>query len=176
MLKSFCFLNTEQEPGHLFYDQNSVIHAAGADVECTGKKYVFDDVFGVNYDQERVFERFRPTLFKAFSERRSAYFLAYGPNGAGKTYTMTGGPRRFRDRGLIPRTLSLLFTESPLRSATISASFFEVYKDQVIDLLDERRTPVNLEEQDKGVVIDIKEVELQGESHGYPSMVFLIDS
>ena len=34
--------------------------------------------------------------------------FAYGQTGSGKTYTMSGGPEK--DRGLIPRVFSLLFS------------------------------------------------------------------
>ena len=39
----------------------------------------------------------------------SCCFLALGASGGGKTFTLTGGPRRFEDRGLVPRSISFLF-------------------------------------------------------------------
>ena len=35
--------------------------------------------------------------------------FAYGQTGSGKTFTITGGPERYADRGLIPRSVSFLF-------------------------------------------------------------------
>ena len=35
--------------------------------------------------------------------------FAYGQTGSGKTFTITGGPERYADRGIIPRSISLLF-------------------------------------------------------------------
>lgn len=35
--------------------------------------------------------------------------FAYGQTDSGKTFTITGGAKRYSDRGIIPRTLSYLF-------------------------------------------------------------------
>jgi len=37
--------------------------------------------------------------------------MCYGQTGAGKTYTMSGGRSNFKERGIIPRTLSQLFAK-----------------------------------------------------------------
>ena len=39
----------------------------------------------------------------------NATIFAYGQTGSGKTFTITGGPERYADRGLIPRAISFLF-------------------------------------------------------------------
>jgi len=44
--------------------------------------------------------------------------FAYGQTGSGKTYTMTGGPERYAERGIIPRTLSYIFQETRKRTDT----------------------------------------------------------
>ena len=36
--------------------------------------------------------------------------FAYGQTGSGKTFTITGGPEHYADRGIIPRSISLLFS------------------------------------------------------------------
>lgn len=36
--------------------------------------------------------------------------------GSGKTFTVTGGPERYADRGLIPRAISLVFSEIASRT------------------------------------------------------------
>ena len=46
---------------------------------------------------DSAFEGFNGTLF------------AYGQTGSGKTFTMTGGPERYQDRGIIPRTIQYIF-------------------------------------------------------------------
>ena len=42
--------------------------------------------------------------------------FAYGQTGSGKTFTITGGPERYVDRGIIPRSLSLVYSEVAKRS------------------------------------------------------------
>ena len=68
----------------------------------------------------------------------------YGQTGSGKTYTLTGGPERYADRGLMPRIISSLFKEMNSRatnssnsSFTVSVSYFQIYNDQGYDLLAE---------------------------------------
>ena len=38
--------------------------------------------------------------------------FAYGQTGSGKTFTITGGAESYNDRGLIPRSLSMIFNEA----------------------------------------------------------------
>lgn len=37
--------------------------------------------------------------------------FAYGQTGSGKTFTMTGGADSYAQRGIIPRSLSYIFSE-----------------------------------------------------------------
>jgi len=78
--------------------------------------------------------------------------FAYGQTGSGKTYTMTGGAERYVDRGMIPRTLSYIFSETKKRTDTfykISVSYIEIYNDDGYDLLDENHTTKNLSDLPK---------------------------
>lgn len=65
--------------------------------------------------------------------------FAYGQTGSGKTYTITGGTARYVDRGIIPRALSLIFSEIAQRSDytyTVHFSYLEIYNETGYDLLD----------------------------------------
>lgn len=42
--------------------------------------------------------------------------FAYGQTGSGKTFTMTGGAQRYVDRGIIPRSIGLIYSELGKRS------------------------------------------------------------
>ena len=70
---------------------------------------------------------------------------AYGQTGSGKTFSMTGGPQRYEDRGIIPRAITMLFEEFAQRreatGATYSCyiSYLELYNESGYDLLDSRR-------------------------------------
>lgn len=78
--------------------------------------------------------------------------FAYGQTGSGKTFTITGGADRYDDRGLIPRTLSMLFAEKDKNvnmQYTISVSYLEIYNDDGYDLLDADHDTKNLTELPK---------------------------
>ena len=93
--------------------------------------------------------------------------MQYGQTGSGKTFTMTGGPERFADRGLIPRALSRLFdavraaeTAGGDTTYEVLVSYMEVYNETAYDLLDpehegkalEELSRVTLQEDEEGRV------------------------
>ncbi|KDO16143.1 hypothetical protein SPRG_18321, partial [Saprolegnia parasitica CBS 223.65] len=90
--------------------------------------------------QEEVFDRIgRPCVENALSGFNSTIF-AYGQTGSGKTFTITGGAERYDDRGIIPRSLSLIFEKMKKHpECQISAfiSYLEIYNNQGYDLLNE---------------------------------------
>ena len=51
--------------------------------------------------------------------RAAPQILAYGQTGAGKTYTMSGGRDSYKQRGLIPRAISAMFSELAARSQSV---------------------------------------------------------
>merc|ERR1740117_1160481 len=106
--------------------------------------YDCDRVFPAQTPQEKIFADIaRGPIIDAVESFASTVFLAFGPTGSGKTFAITGGAKRFADRGLIPRSISSLFEALVARvdrdDFEVSVSFYEVYKDAVVDLLSERR-------------------------------------
>ena len=64
--------------------------------------------------------------------------LCYGQTGAGKTYTMTGATENYAHRGIKPRTIQHIFKEVHTRqdrSYTVRIGYFEIYNEQIFDLL-----------------------------------------
>lgn len=64
--------------------------------------------------------------------------MCYGQTGAGKTFTMNGSTPNFKYRGIIPRAINQLFVETGRHydmDFTISASYLEIYNEQIFDLL-----------------------------------------
>lgn len=49
-------------------------------------------------------------------EGMNGTIFAYGQTGSGKTFTITGGPDKYQDRGIIPRSISQIFSEIARRS------------------------------------------------------------
>ena len=65
---------------------------------------------------------------------------------------MTGGPERYQDRGLIPRSISYIFDYQKKKSdldINISISYIEVYNNDGYDLLDENHSTKNLSDLPK---------------------------
>jgi hypothetical protein len=136
-------------------------------------EFAFDHVFGATAKQDEVYQH---TLFPYLPKLLSGQHvtaLAYGATGAGKTHTMFGGDiAKFSEgesaasfssgAGVIPQCLRDLYklVEEKRRSAvlgeawSISLSFFEVYNDQVYDLIDPsgKNLPVR-EDADRGIVL-----------------------
>ena len=75
-----------------------------------------------------------------------------GQTGSGKTFTITGGPERYEDRGLIPRTLAYVFQEIEQRTSMhfeIRISYLEIYNNSGYDLLDPNHETKKLEDLPK---------------------------
>ncbi len=64
----------------------------------------------------QVFERVARPVVSGALEGFNGTIFAYGQTGSRKTFTMTGGPERYVDRGIIPRSLSAIFAEIAKRS------------------------------------------------------------
>ncbi|KAL7517721.1 hypothetical protein ACHAWX_002619 [Stephanocyclus meneghinianus] len=145
------------------------------------RKFTYDSVFHSNVSNEELYNNVAPPLLDSFLNGYNATILAYGQTGSGKTYTMgseAGGLNE--SAGLIPRFLNGVFTtlferksasvKSALRSPPksygsdynsqnpslidfrVSASFLEVYGEDIYDLLDEDRTSLKLREDTSGQV------------------------
>ncbi len=73
--------------------------------------------------------------------------FAYGQTGSGKTFTITGGAERYADRGIIPRTLSYIFSKAQkdtTQKLKVSISYLEIYNEAGYDLLDENHASKSL--------------------------------
>ncbi|KAL8448425.1 hypothetical protein Emed_003759 [Eimeria media] len=107
------------------------------------------DVFQFRFDrilhecsQEAIFEECMPRLIDATLEGFNATAMAYGQTGAGKTYTMCGDLGSYELRGLIPRSLALIFEQIeklPETEFKVSVSYCEIYSELILDLLAEGR-------------------------------------
>lgn len=114
------------------------------------KNFTFDAIFDEHNSQEDVFADCRGLVSSAVDGYNVTVF-AYGQTGAGKTHTMYGSTEA---PGLVPRVAEevfmLLSKYSHEANAKVKCSMFELYRDDLVDLLFQRR---------KGVVpalLDIK--------------------
>jgi Kinesin motor domain len=106
------------------------------------KEYEFTSVLGETATQKHVYEcTVQPVLAGLFSGS-SALVLCYGITNAGKTYTVTGleealqQPDLHSEQGLVPRAVTeLVQTCANDQQRQLVLSYFEVYNEQIYDLL-----------------------------------------
>lgn len=70
---------------------------------------------------------------------------------------MTGGPEKYADRGIIPRSISLLFGEFRARTDMqfkMYVSYLELYNEDGYDLLDQSQENKALEELPKVTILE----------------------
>ena len=119
--------------------------------------YCFNGVFGMESKQEDVFEKVAKDVIDNAFEGFNGTIFAYGQTGSGKTYTMTG--ERYADRGIIPRTISYIFSEANRRTDTefnININYLEIYNNEGYDLLSEEHSNTYKELSDLPKVVPLE--------------------
>lgn len=123
------------------------------------KNFTMDEVFSDKASQADLFERVGRPIVKNVVKGYNGTLLAYGQTGSGKTHSMigpSGGSEdvflpdspRYNLRGLIPRMVDDMFRRLNAhhrseRKWGVSVSIFEIYKEEIIDLLAHTPTQLN---------------------------------
>ncbi|OQR92281.1 kinesin-like protein KIF6 [Achlya hypogyna] len=138
--KASGFFSWEEDLNAMEYNIPKDVASGLINNSRTNYKFKFDGLIGMTAKQEEVFDRIgRPCVENALSGFNSTIF-AYGQTGSGKTFTITGGAERYDDRGIIPRSISLIFEtmkKRPECQITAYISYLEIYNNQGYDLLNE---------------------------------------
>lgn len=113
-------------------DQNEVVIAGNE--PRTQLRCGFDTVFGPSASQSQVYEHVADCAARV-AQGYNATIIAYGQTGSGKTHTMFGPPgwALGDDAGMIPRAVDVLF--QLVKGKTVYASFMQVYREQIYDML-----------------------------------------
>lgn len=125
--------------------------------EFSDKSFTFDhSLWSVNEQDPHFksqFETYQLIGKEILDHTLSGYntcIFAYGQTGSGKSYTMMGNEE---DPGIIPRTCENLFQEISkfdfTEKAQIKVSYFEIYNEQVRDLLASSEKPLRVREDPK---------------------------
>lgn len=112
-------------------------------------EFAFDGVLGTEATQQDVFECVAVPVVRRSLEGFNGTVFAYGQTGSGKTFTITGGPERYEDRGIIPRAVSMVFQEMQEHADTrydVRVSYMEIYNEMGFDLLDPTREVRSLQD------------------------------
>lgn len=93
--------------------------------------------------------------------------LAYGQTGSGKTHSMGTNYTGEGEKGVIPRVIDDIFSRIALKndwSFTVTASFMELYQEQLYDLLSDKQrsqSVVDIREDGKNIkIVGITEKEV----------------
>lgn len=117
----------------------------------------FNGIIDANATQDDVFKKVGVSAVQNAIEGFNSTIFAYGQTGSGKTFTLTGGPEKYSDRGIIPRAISMLYNEYRNRSdVQLKAyiSYLELYNEQGYDLLDPSHETKSLEDLPKVVMLE----------------------
>jgi len=105
----------------------------GNTINVQNSEFTFDTVFLPSTSQQEVFEKIAKNAVIWVSQGYNSTIFAYGCSGSGKTYTLFGFG------GVVPSSCELLFkliNDNPeVKDASMKCSFYEIYKEQLIDLL-----------------------------------------
>ncbi|OMJ80247.1 hypothetical protein SteCoe_19565 [Stentor coeruleus] len=110
------------------------------------RQYAFHQILEENINQAHVFaETGVGSLLESSLDGYSCTIFAYGQTGSGKTYTMAGSEERLgradyvsdETDGIIPRSISYVWQRMNSRNEKffVKSGFFEIYNEQVRDLL-----------------------------------------
>ena len=108
--------------------------------------FTFDRVFDPATSQSDVYDYSISHILDDFLQGYNGTVLAYGQTGSGKSYTMMG-PSIYdsNTKGIIPRISQHLFdrisTAGPEIEYSISINYFEIYMEQIQDLLNPLSNP-----------------------------------
>ncbi|OLY83549.1 Kinesin-like protein KIF22-A [Smittium mucronatum] len=99
--------------------------------------YTFDACFDSKASQKNVYFPYVKNLVDSVFEGQSSTIFCYGVTGAGKTFTIQGDDLHL---GIIPRAMMQIFANGNARNIIypIKMSYYEVFKENVYDLLRER--------------------------------------
>mmetsp|Transcript_28681 Transcript_28681/g.66536 ORF Transcript_28681/g.66536 Transcript_28681/m.66536 type:complete len:1431 (-) Transcript_28681:69-4361(-) len=132
------------------------------------RHFTFDGVLAEDASQDEVFELVGRSIGESCLAGYNGSIYVYGQTGVGKTYTMCGPVTSLQSmqfeerRGLICRILDYVFAEiyrRRARSDSVSylccCSFLEIYKEQIVDLLDPSSTNLQVREDvNRGIYVE----------------------
>jgi Kinesin motor domain len=123
-------------------DARDVLVQKGSGRRIEGKNmFTFDGVFQEDHSTSHVYENFARPIVKAVLTGKHGTIFTYGTSGSGKTHSMQGNGKNgsLHQDGIIQLAVRDLFNhikkDSGKREYVMRISFFEIYNEQVRDLL-----------------------------------------
>ncbi len=104
-------------------------HCEGLSID----QFEFTRIFDSGVTQEEIARVVcYPVIENMIQSGHSSLIFAYGITNAGKTHTILGNSK---NQGMVPRALSHLCSLSKMRNLTVLAEYYEIYNDNIYDLL-----------------------------------------
>jgi len=142
-------MNDKEERGNVLPIVNAsetrkeITIVRGTDKRATRHNYNFDHVFTGYTTQREVFEPVE-SMIDSVMQGYEATVFAYGQTGTGKTHTMEGNLSIDEEKGVIPRAVEAIFNRlsntDKYTEFSVSASYLEIYNEEMTDLLVELPT------------------------------------
>ena len=146
------------------------------------KTFAFDAVFSEESSQRHIYDVCAAPVVQSVLEGYNGTVFAYGQTGAGKTHTMEGLNEPDSLKGIMPNAFEHIFDHIALVGSQdkylVRASYFEIYKEEIRDLLSQSPQRLELKETESGTVFvkdltdvvvkcvsDIDRVLQQGKKH-----------
>jgi kinesin family protein 5 len=122
-------------------------------------KFTFDRIFDYNSTQQEVYEVAAKPIVDSVLEGFNGTIFAYGQTSSGKTHTMQGILENPEKEGIIPRMIRYVFNyilhSKEEVEFTVKVSMIEIYMEKIRDLIDTKRSNLNIrEDRVKGVYIE----------------------
>jgi len=128
-----------------------------SDGDCeSSKTFAFDAVFSEESSQRHIYDVCAAPVVQSVLEGYNGTIFAYGQTGAGKTHTMEGVNEPESLKGIIPNAFEHIFDHIALNGSKdkylVRASYFEIYKEEIRDLLSQSPQRLELKETESGAV------------------------
>ncbi|CAH8620511.1 unnamed protein product [Schistosoma bovis] len=139
----------------------------------------FDYVFKETDSQEHVYKKAALPMVESILKGYNATLFAYGQTGSGKTYTMGTCISESvveESAGIVPRIIKDLFERMPNYEYeyTVKASFLEIYKEDIHDLLGED-VSASLQIREENQLVKITEMNGENTEDTLTAKLHLVD-
>ena len=149
------------------------IEITSIDLQVSPVKFTFDQVFPCTSHQQQIFEYAAQPLLDEVFDGINCTLFCYGQTSSGKTFTMEGISSDVSLKGIIPRAMSFIFEKIKTMSReiefSIKCSYYQIYNEKIQDLLDTRKTDLQIrEDKSKGIwVEDCTEIYVNSDKEMY---------
>ena len=106
-----------------------------------------------NVSQEIVFEEAAREIVDSFIQGYNGCIFSFGQKGSGKTFTMYGGIRHTKYRGVIPRAIAYIYSELEKFKTiqfTLTLQYCSIFNDIIYDLLSNDDKEMQMAEDAEG--------------------------